>query len=98
MPDDTFRKPVIIDDDGGYITNAQIKFYMNRYKGYDKIQALHGDFVTYTEYCKIYNYLWDCSKDSDKVIMFWDAENETIAFTFPKRGEIAETIFKWKFS
>ena len=85
----------MLDEDGGYITKAQLRFFMNRRRGFEKIESLHDDFVTYTEYCKIYNYLWDCSNDEDAVRMFWDSEKETIAFTFPKKGEIADTVFKW---
>ncbi len=86
----------MLDDDGGYITKAQIRFFMNRRKGFDKIQNYHDDFLDYMEYCKIYNYLWDCSKYNNKVQMVWDIETESIAFTFPKKGRIADTVIKWK--
>ena len=96
MTEDSFRQPVMLDGDGGYITKAQIRFFMNRRRGYEKIELLHDDFLTYTEYCKIYNYLWDCSKSNSEVEMVWDEDTESIAFTFPKKGKIADTITKWK--
>ena len=96
MANNSFRKPVMLDDDGGYITKAQIRFFMNRRHGFEKIHELHDDFIAYTEYCKIYNYLWDCSKVDARVNMVWDDGSESIAFTFPKTGTIAEIVTKWK--
>lgn len=93
--DESFRKPIMVDEDGGYITKAQIRFFMNRRRGYDKISNLDDDFLGYVEYCKIYNYLWDCSKVREDVIMYWDEKKDTIAFSFPKKGKIANTVLKW---
>jgi len=96
MADNSFRAPLMVDDDGGYITKAQLKFFMNRRRGFDKIQSLDTDFLLYMGYCKTYNYLWDCSKNRLDVLMYWDNIKNTIAFSFPKTGRIAETISKWK--
>lgn len=96
MTDDSFRQPVKLDEEGGYITRAQLRFFINRRRGFDKIENLHDDFIKYTEYCKIYNYLWDCSERESSVVMYWDPEKQTVAFTFPQKGVIADTITKWK--
>ena len=95
MAKNSFRKPVILDEDGGYITKAQIRFFMNRRRGFEKIENIHDDFVQYTDYCKVYNFLWDCSEAGDEVRMFWDPEKDAIAFTLPKKGTIADVILKW---
>jgi hypothetical protein len=91
-----FREPYLRDEKGFYVTIAQLKFFSNRYKGKDKMKILHDDFVKFLNFCKFYNYLYDCmEKDPTSAVMYWDEEEEAIGYKFPSTGKIAKAVKRY---
>tara|TARA_R110002020_G_scaffold364543_3_gene576834 strand:- start:2474 stop:2764 length:291 start_codon:yes stop_codon:yes gene_type:complete len=88
-----FRKPVLWDTNGNYVTSAQLTFFLNTKPNLKKIRNLHPDFKDFLSFCKFYNFLWDkMEEDPGSAEMYWDEESESIAFSFPKRGDIADYL------
>ena len=88
-----FRSPALWDKKGNYVTNAQLRFFLNSSHNRKKIRTLHPDFKEFLSFCKFYNFLWDkMEEDPSSADMYWDEESESIAFSFPKRGEVADYL------
>ena len=83
------------DKKGNYITVAQLKFFMNSRNSHKKIRSLHPDFTEFLSFCRFYNFLWDRMEEDPEVAeMYWDPDSESIAFSFPKNGEIADYLLR----
>ena len=90
-----FRTPAMWDKKGNYVTAAQLKFFLNCRNSYSKVQSLHPDFTEFLDFCRFYNFLWDKMEENpDSADMYWDPESESIAFSFPKNGEVAKYLLK----
>ena len=96
-----FRSPIHLYDDHLYITEAQLRFYMN---GLDKPVRLSEilseglvskEFMDYYEKCVAYNLIWDLSQSFPKSSqMYWDDENKEFKITFTKSGIVARNLKK----
>ena len=92
FPEGEGSHPLHFDEDGGYITNAQMQFFLNRQCTGDKITKKF-EFLKYMEACKRYNFISDCmEEDSGSALLVWSEHKETFSFVFPADGIVAEHI------
>tara|TARA_R110002051_G_scaffold157238_2_gene228857 strand:+ start:427 stop:750 length:324 start_codon:yes stop_codon:yes gene_type:complete len=99
FPEGEGSHPLHHDEDGGYITNAQMQFYLNRQSSQDYI-VNHSKFLKYLDACKKYNMISDCMEsDESSAKMVWDHKKQAISFIFPSDGEVAENmllLYDWE--
>lgn len=83
-----FREPIDMED-GLYITNAQLEFFMNRPNGAEKIDTEDPEFDDYYELCQLYNAVYDANdKDQNSGFVFWNHEKNRISIAFPVKGKL----------
>jgi len=88
-----FREPLFIDEDGLYITAAQMQFFLNRRNGAKKLSRGDAEFFSFYTNCRTYNLIYDMmEKDPDCAKMYWDESLGAIALSFPIKGEIAHLL------
>jgi len=98
MFEEEFRKPLIQDKNGLYITEAQMNFFLNRDDGPDKVKEVHPVFIKYYRNCCLYNLVYDMmEQDPDCALMYWDEEMETVSMSFPTDGSVAYELSKITF-
>ena len=100
---DDFWNPIIMDDDGFYITKGQLDYYLLRGNGFKSIMKYFKntidskysrDFGEYVETCKIYNVIRDITKDDPTASkMYWDTDDQAIKFTYPE-GEAIDMVIR----
>jgi len=89
----TFREPLFTDEDGLYITSAQMQFFLNRKNGAKKLSRGDAEFFSYYTNCRTYNLIYDMmDKDPACAKMYWDESLGAIALSFPLKGKIAELL------
>ena len=89
----TFREPLFVDDDGLYITSAQMQFFLNRRNGDKKFSDGDAEFFSYYNNCRTYNLIYDLmDKDPGCAKMYWDETTESVALAFPMKGKVAKII------
>lgn len=89
----SFREPLFIDEDGLYITAAQMQFFLNRKQGKTQFQIADAQFLNYYNNCRTYNFVYDMLEDdSDCARIYWDGEQNSVAVAFPMRGKIAKQL------
>jgi hypothetical protein len=63
-----------MDDNGLYVTTAQMNFFMNRDNGEKLVREVSPEFVKYYNNCKLYNLVYDMMEHDPKcAVMYWDA-------------------------
>jgi len=88
-----YRDPLFEDENGLYITKAQMQFFLNRRDGKKKFQKAHKDFMDYYNHCKLYNLIYDMMEENKECAdLFWDAEKERVAISFPVDGGVAHAL------
>jgi hypothetical protein len=88
-----FRIPAIVDEDGLFMTTAQLQFFMNRKNGHKMIKEKSEDFVKYFNQCRIYNLLYELTEEDYNAAQFyWDEENESVGVMFSKNGKAAKAL------
>ena len=93
FPEGEGSHPLHIDGDGGYITNAQMQFYLNRQRSKSQTIENKQDFFKYLESCKKYNYISDCmEEDPTSARLVWTPTKSSLSFIFPINGRIAEHL------
>lgn len=100
MDVDSFSIPVIEDDDGFYVSKAQMEHFLLRPNSLDELDeywSSHpdttGEFSAYVYSCKIYNAIRDiCLKDPGACDMVWDEDNSEFIFLYPENGSIHSAI------
>ena len=86
-----------MDEDGLYITSAQMQFFLNRRDGPNKLSKGDSEFFSYYNNCRTYNLIYDMlDKDVDCAKMYWDSELESMAFSFPMNGPVARVLAEIK--
>jgi len=91
--DSQFRKPVFVDVEGLYLTQAQLQFFLNRRKGYEHIKKNSPQFKEYFSKCLIYNFVWDLMESDPSVAQLcWDVKSETVVLKFPHNGIIMREL------
>tara|TARA_Y100001951_G_C11248477_1_gene244892 strand:+ start:253 stop:597 length:345 start_codon:yes stop_codon:yes gene_type:complete len=89
----TFREPLFVDEDGLYITAAQMQFFLNRRNGAKKLSRGDAEFFSFYTNCRTYNLIYDMmDKDPDCAKMYWDPHTDAVALSFPMKGEVAKTL------
>jgi hypothetical protein len=95
FPEGEGSHPLHKDGDGGYITNAQMQFFLNRQQPKDHILD-HGKFLKYLLTCKKYNMISDyMEKDPESACLVWNDERQAISFIFPAKGVVAEKMLSF---
>lgn len=80
----------MMDDNGLYITVAQMNFFLNRPKGKIKLKVSDAEFLSYYKNCCLYNLVYDMMDDNPTCAkMFWDSDAGCISLSFPVRGNVA---------
>lgn len=93
MKEYSFREPLLIEDNGLYITKAQVDFYLNRDKGLDNFRECNQDFLSYYKNCCLYNLVYDMlEEDSSNGKLYWDTGTQSIAVAFPVEGAISKAL------
>ena len=86
-----------MDEDGLYITSAQMQFFLNRRDGPNKLSKGDSEFFSYYNNCRTYNLIYHkLDKDVDCAKMYWDSELESMAFSFPMNGPVARVLAEIK--
>jgi len=89
----TFREPLFTDEDGLYITAAQMQFFLNRRNGAKKLSRGDAEFFSFYTNCRTYNLIYDMmDKDPDCAKMYWDTDSDSVALSFPMQGKVAKTL------
>ena len=87
--------PLLIDEDGLYITAGQMKFWLTRKGGKDFCKRGTSDFFRYYDSCRTYNLVSDLMREEPNcAFLYWDAEREAPAFSFPSSGTVAYEFTK----
>ena len=94
--------PLLIDEDGLYITAGQMRYWLNRKEGRDFCKSTASrhptstfDFFRYYDSCRTYNLVSDLMEEEpDCAFLYWDAEKEAPAFSFPTSGTVAYEFTK----
>ena len=88
-----FREPLMMDEEGLYITAAQMQFFLNRRDGQKKFESCSVEFLNYYRNSCLYNLVYDLmEQDSSCATMYWDHENNTLSLSFPWKGIVADTL------
>jgi len=83
----------MMDDNGLYITCAQMQFFLNRNDGEKKFKAHDEEFMSYYKNCCLYNLVYDMMEDNPECAkMYWDSENGSVSLTFPVKGYVAQAL------
>ena len=87
----------LYDDDGCYITSAQLQFFLNSKKGNEKYRKLDDEFLEYYGKCRAYNLISDMmEKDPTCAKFYWDEDLADGVFSFPAKGKVAKRVGKLK--
>jgi len=85
----TLNEPIYFDEKGGYITESQLRFFINRIAGRHQFMSGGKEFAEYFVTCRTYNIISDLMrKDPDCASMYWDEKREMPAFSFPVGGKV----------
>jgi len=85
-----FREPLLIGEDGLYITAAQMQFFLNRKKGEKAFKEGSPEFLHYYKNCCLYNLVYDMMEDDPECgKMYWDEKTHSVALAFPMKGKVA---------
>jgi len=88
-----FREPLLTDDNGLYVTAAQMQFFLNRPKGKVLFKTSHYEFLQYYKNCCLYNLVYDMMETNDKCAkMYWDSDEGCVALSFPVKGSVAQAL------
>jgi len=82
-----------MDDNGLYITVAQMQFFLNRRDGEKKFKASDAEFMSYYKNCCLYNLVYDMMEDNPKCAkMYWDSDTGSVSLSFPVKGYVAQAL------
>ena len=82
-----------MDDNGLYITVAQMQFFLNRKGGEQKFQNADQEFLGFYKNCCLYNLVYDMMEDNSKCAkMYWDSDTESVSLSFPVKGHVAQAL------
>jgi len=91
------NNPLKKEPDGTYITEAQMRFFLNRKNGSKLYFERSDEFVEYYDICRVYNLVSDIMlQDSEAAILYWDEDIEAVSIAFPSAGKAARAIGKIK--
>jgi len=85
--------PLLIDDDGLYITIGQMQFWLNNKKNVKLFKSGSPKFFKYYNSCRTYNMISDMIEDDPEcAILYWDSDLGVPAFSFPMKGAVAQAF------
>jgi len=91
-----FREPLMAEDNGLYITAAQMQFFLNRPRGEEKFKDADDEFLKYYKNCCLYNIVYDMmDEDEGCATMYWDSKSESVALSFNIHGEVAKELARF---
>ena len=67
-----FREPLLTDDNGLYVTAAQMQFFLNRPKGKVLFKTSHYEFLQYYKNCCLYNLVYDMMEKNDEKYIYFE--------------------------
>lgn len=95
----SFREPLMMSEEGLYITASQVQFFTNRRNGQKQFESCDNEFLNYYKQCCLYNVVYDMMEiDEECASMYWDSETKSIALSFPMKGLVADTLAEVSFS
>jgi len=93
MLEGDYREPLMVDEDGLYITVAQINFFLNRKNGEELIDHGSPEFLKYYRNCCLYNLVYDMMEEDPSCgSMYWDDLTESVAMAFPMDGKVSRAL------
>ena len=85
--------PFKIEQDGTFITNAQMRFFLNSLKGEDAWHERRPAFKKYSSMCRVYNLITEVLEiNPTAAIIYWNADKGNVSVSFPVDGAIANEI------
>lgn len=90
-----FREPLLTEENGLYMTIAQMQFFLNRPNGQKLFEEGDPEFFIYLNECQIWNVIYDeVEKDSTACTIYWDPQSECVNYVFPIEGKIGQKLEK----
>lgn len=89
-----FREEAYVLGDGiSYVTEAQIRFFLNRPNGEKLFEEDSQEFTDYEFNAIVHNILYDVSEsNNDEGYMYWNGTG--IDYCFPRGGIVEEMLIK----
>jgi hypothetical protein len=92
MQDHEYREPLVVEEDGTYITISQMQLFLNE----DPSKSLGERFDEWLKYynlCRLYNMIFDAIEwDPNCGYIYWDATKEIMSASYPEDGELCKQI------
>jgi hypothetical protein len=83
--------PLMLDEDGLYITVSQMRFWLNSKIGRKLFKEASPKFFSYYNSCRTYNLISDMIKeDPECAYLYWDSKLNVPAFSFPVSGIVSQ--------
>ena len=84
------KDPLLVDDEGLYITLAQMQFWLNRRQGTKLFRTGSHKFLKYYNSCRTYNLISDMlEEDPECASLYWDDKLGVPVYMFPASGTVA---------
>jgi len=88
-------EPLMVDEDGLYITVSQMRFWLNSKRGRRLFRSGSSQFLKYYHSCRTYNLISDMLEEDPKCAkLFWDTRKGAPGFTFPIKGKVADRFYE----
>tara|TARA_R110000744_G_scaffold58009_1_gene121271 strand:+ start:120 stop:437 length:318 start_codon:yes stop_codon:yes gene_type:complete len=87
--------PLLIDEDGLYITLSQMQFWLNDRGNRKLFREANAKFFKFYDACRAYNMISDMIvEDVDCAYLYWDEKRGVPAFSFPVKGSVTEAFIE----
>lgn len=91
-----YREPLVWEEDGTYITIAQMQVFLNE-DPHKSIGERFNEWLKYYNLCRMYNMVFDTiEEDPDCGYLYWDTEKEVMSATYPETGLLQQKIDNFK--
>lgn len=91
-----YREPLVWEEDGTYITIAQMQVFLNE-DPEKSIGERFNEWLKYYNLCRMYNMVYDTiEEDPDSGYLYWDTEKEVMSATYPETGLLQQKIDNFK--
>ena len=89
LPED----PLLVDEDGLYITIGQMQFWLNDRNNRKLFREGSTEFFKFYDACRAYNMISDMIvEDPDCAYLYWDQKRGVPAFSFPVKGSVTQAF------
>ena len=97
MDEEPFKKPIGKKSKGLYITEVQLRFFLNRSDGEQKFLNGDPEFSEYFFKSAVCNLISDLlEREASCASLYWDPDQECVGMSFPLKGIVMEEFKKRK--